>query len=166
MISPLWKVVLECGSAMCLVAGGYLFLLLRVWPRVFLKRYPEEIRQAIAPLSPRERLVGFAVSIPFLIALIAFPTWASFRLITETGANFGDTFLAAYGTWMVFNLFDWLVLDELVIGRARPSWLVLPGAEHIPLTFNHSEHAIAFVKGSVGGAALSVIIALTAPLLL
>jgi len=166
MISPLWQVVLACGSAMCLMAGGYIFLLLRFWPRVFLKRYPEVIRKAVEPLSPRERLVGITVSVPFFIALIAFPVWASYRIVVETNASFIDTFLAAYGTWMAFNLFDWLVLDELVVGYGRPSWLILPGTEHIPLTFNHSEHALAFVKGTLGGAILSVIIAYTVPLLL
>lgn len=161
MTSPFWQVVLEVGGVMCLIAGGYLLLLLRIWPRVFLRRYPENIRQAVEPLSPRERSIGFAVSLPFIVALLAFPTWAGSRIAIDSNSGFGDIYWASYATWMIFNIFDWLVLDELVIGLGRPSWLVLPGTAHIPLTFDHSEHAIAFAKGSLGGAVLSFLIAIT-----
>src|SRR5262245_9455862 len=111
MATPLTQIVLECSAAMCVVAGAYLLLLLRVWPRVFLRRYPEEVRKAVPPLSPRERIVGIVVSVPFLIALLAFPIWAGYRATTDSDANYGETFLLAYLTWSSFNLFDWLVLD-------------------------------------------------------
>jgi hypothetical protein len=159
MTPQLTRIVLECGGAMCLTAGGYLLLLLRTWPRIFLRRYPAEVRKVVPPLSQRERSIGLAVSIPFLLSLLAFPAWASFRIAQASAAGYGEMFLAAYLTWTLFNLFDWLVLDELVIGVGRPSWLVLKGAEHVPLTFDHAEHAIAFLKGAVGGAVLSALIA-------
>jgi hypothetical protein len=144
---------------MCLVAGGYLLLLLRLWPRVFLRRYPEAVRKGVPPLSSRERTIGFVVTIPFLLSLLAFPAWASFRMARDSTAGYAGLFLAAYLTWTAFNLFDWLVLDELVIGLGRPSWLVLKGAEHVPMTFDHVEHAIAFAKGAVGGVIVSAAVA-------
>jgi len=47
----------------------------------------------------------------------------------------------------------------LVIGLGRPSWLVLKGAEHVPMMFDHAEHAIAFAKGAVGGVIVSTAVA-------
>jgi hypothetical protein len=69
-------------------------------------------------------------------------------------------FVAAYSVWMMFNLCDWLVLDEICIGLLKPRWLVLPGAEHIPLRFDHAQHARDFAKGAAGGAVISVLVAL------
>jgi len=158
-MTQLWRVVVDCGIAMSLISGGYLLLLLRIWPRVFIKRFPIEIQNAVAPLSPRERVFGFAASVPLLVSLIAFPAWASIRMAANLDAEFSILFWAAFLTWMAFNLFDWLVLDELVIGIGRPSWLVLKGAEQIPLTFNHKEHALAFLNGTIAGVVLSMIIA-------
>ena len=150
MDATFWHVVLETSAVICVSAGGWLLLLLRLWPRIFLKRYPVEVRQAVAPLSYTERLFGFFVSLPFLVFLIGVPVWASYR-IAGPDTTFLQLFLAAYLTWTAFNLFDWLILDEYLIGVLRPSWLVLKGAEQIALRFDHSEHALAFVKGAVGG---------------
>jgi len=151
-------VVLECGLAMCLLAGGYLASLLRIWPRVFLRRYPKNVQDAVEPLSSEERKLGFLVSTPFLLCLVGFPTWASYR-VSSSEFTYVDLFLAAYLTWTIFNFFDWLVLDEFLVGYLRPSWLVLAGAEDIPLTFDHKEHALAFVKGALGGLVLCGLIA-------
>lgn len=161
MNSPsLLKVAFECGLVMCLISGGYLTLVLRLWPRVFLRRYPIAIRNAVEPLTTRERKLGFVLTAPFLISLIGSPAWASYRVLSSD-STYTDLFLAAYLTWTVFNFFDWLVLDEFVVGYLRPSWLVLPGTEHIPLFFDHKEHAIAFVKGAIGGLVLCGLIAAT-----
>lgn len=144
---------------MCLMAGGYLLLLLRLWPRVFLRRFPEEVRNAVPPLTSRERGLGFAVTLPLLIMLLGFPVWIAAHLHGLGVSGFGVLFTASFAVWMMFNLFDWLILDELVVGRLRPSWLVLPGAEQVPLRFDRAEHARSFVKGSVGGVIICALIA-------
>jgi hypothetical protein len=157
-----WIVTLEIGGLFCLFAGGWLMLVLRLWPRVFLRRYPEEIRAAVSPLSAKERMLGWVIGLPFFAMLVGFPTWAARAMdASHAGdAMFLTLFTAAFTVWMMFNLFDWLVLDELWIGRLRPRWLVLPGTEHIPMSFHHAEHAVAFVKGTIGGAAVAAVVAL------
>lgn len=166
MSGSFWIVVIECGALICVFAGAYLILLLRVWPRVFLRRYPKEIQKAVAPLNPRERAIGSVISLPFILCLLGFPLWASYRVASEGDTSFLHLFFASYLTWMIFNFFDWLVLDEFLIGFIQPSWLILPGTEGIPFTFNHSEHAMAFLKGSIGGVILSLLSAGVVPILL
>lgn len=155
--------VLLTGGAMCLTAGGYLLLLLRLWPRVFLRRFPDEVRAAVAPLSATERLLGTIATLPLLAMLLGFPAWIALRLQEQAGANvgFGTLFAASYTVWMLFNLFDWLILDELVVGVLRPRWLVLKGAEHVPFRFDRAAHARSFLNGAMGGAVVcGVIVAL------
>jgi hypothetical protein len=159
MSTAFWRVIFECGGAMCIVAGAYLLLLLRTWPRVFLRRYPDAVQKAVPPLSKRERALGFVVSLPFLVSLLAFPAWASYRIAGEANAEYSGMFLAAFFTWMMFNLFDLIVVDEFVIGVLRPSWLILKGAEQVPMAFDHTEHAVAFVKGTLGGIVVSALVA-------
>lgn len=152
-----WLHIGRAAGAFCLIAGGWLLLILRVWPRLFLRRYPAHLRAVVEPLSKRERLLGLLVGLPLLALLIGFPAWTAAGVDQrhDGNASFPDLFLAAFFTWTAFNLFDWLVLDELLIGLCRPRWLVLKGAEHIPITFSHREHAFAFLKGTVGGAAIA-----------
>lgn len=153
--------VLKTGSTMCLLAGGYLLLLLRVWPRGFLRRFPDEVRAAVPPLSPRERILGTLISLPLLLMLLGFPAATAWAFRSGYGfEGFMAPFFGAYAVWMLFNLFDWLVLDELLLGVLRPGWLVLKGAEHVPLRFDRVGHAVSFLRGSVGGAVVCAVIAL------
>ena len=154
--------VLQTGGAMCVAAGGYLVLLLRVWPRVFLRRFPEGVRAIVPPLSTRERVLGALVSFPLFAMLLGFPALTAWGLRMEFGAEgFMSLFFGAYSVWMLFNLFDWLILDELLLGVIRPRWLALEGAEHVPLRFERIEHARSFLRGSLGGGIVCAVIALT-----
>ena len=156
-----WQFILLTGGAMCAAAGGYLLLVLRLWPRVFLRRYPEEVRSAVEPLSPVERALGFIVGLPLLAMLIGFPAGAALHMDTVWNgqAGFLTLFAGAYTVWTLFNLFDWLVLDELLIGVWRPEWLILKGAEDVPLRFDRAEHFRSFLNGSIGGALVCAVIA-------
>jgi len=160
-----WLHIGKIGGLFCLAAGGWLMFLLRLWPRIFLRHFPEDVRATVPPLSARERRLGMLVALPFFVMLLAFPVWAAVGVAANHagGASFVDSFLAAFAAWMMFNLFDWWVLDEFCIGVLRPRWLVLRGAEHIPMRFDHREHAVGFLKGTIGG---SVIAAVTAGVLL
>lgn len=149
------------ACAFCICAGGWLLLVLRVWPRLFWRRYPPTWRAVVAPLSTSEQLLGVFVGLPLFAMLIGFPFWAAVGVyqLHQGVSSILDLFLAAFLTWMAFNLFDWLVLDELLVGMFRPRWLTPKGAEHIPVQFDHREHAIAFLKGTFGGAVIAAVVA-------
>ena len=159
--APDWRVILEYGGWLCLGGGVLLSVLVWTFPRVFLKRFPAEVQAAVAPLSRREKLIGWIAGVPFLVMLVLFPTLASLQVDASQGgeAGFAALFTTAYGVWMVFNLFDWLVLDIALIGWLRPKSLRLKGAEHVGLRFDHRKHAADFVRGSVMGAVLAGVIA-------
>jgi len=159
MSLPDWDLVLPTGAALCLAAGGYLIALLRLWPRAFLRRFPPEVQASVPPLSARERRLASISSVPLILMLVGFPARAAWQAYGADQATFLTSFCAAYAVWMAFNLVDWLIVDELIIGVLRPSWLILPGAEHVPLHFDHWEHAAAFLKGSVMGAVVAVVTA-------
>lgn len=76
MSESFWTIVIKCSILMCVVAGGYLLLTLRIWPRVFLRRYPEDIQKVVGPLTRRERTVGLAASLLLFISLFGFPSAA------------------------------------------------------------------------------------------
>ena len=112
-------------------------------------------------------MLGALVSIPLFLMLLGFPAWTVWMLSSGYGVEgFWTLFLGAYAVWMMFNLFDWLVLDELLLGYLRPRWLILKGAEHVPLRFDRAAHARSFLNGSVGGAFLCAILVLSVSYLL
>jgi hypothetical protein len=156
-------VALRIGGVGSLVVGAWLLLMLRMSPRFFLRHFPEEVRAVVPPLSPQERRTALLVGSPFLFALVAFPAWAA---VEVNGAHAGDAsvltlVLAAFAAWTMLNLFDWLIVDELILGvasRVRPRWLILAGAEDVPLRIDHAYHAVGFAKGTLGGAVLSLLI--------
>lgn len=152
-----WLHIVTVACAFCMSAGGWLLLVLRVRPRLFWRRFPESVRAVIPQPSRNERLLGVLAGLPLFAMLIGFPVWAAAGVdrLHQGVASLLDLYLAAYLTWMAFNLFDWLVLDELVVGLVRPRWLVPKGAEQIPIPFDHREHAVAFLKGTIAGTVIA-----------
>jgi hypothetical protein len=156
-------VALKIGGLGSLVVGAWLLLMLRVSPRFFLRHFPEEVQAVVPPLSAQERRTAMLFGLPFFAALVAFPAWAA---VEVNGAHAGEAsvltlVLAAFAAWTMMNLFDWLIVDELIVGiatRVRPHWLILPGAEDVPLRIDHTHHAVGFVKGTLGGAVLSLLV--------
>lgn len=153
----------KLGGINCLISGTWLLLILRIYPRLFLRHFPAEVRAVVPPLSTRERRLGLLAGFPFLIALIGFPAWAAYQVKNVGSGDLGvwRLSLIAFVTWSILNLFDWLIIDELILGiahRTRASWLILPGTEAVPLRHDHAYHALGFVKGTIGGAFVSLLI--------
>lgn len=153
---------LRDGVLLSLAASALLMTTLRLNPRLLIKHFPAEMREAVAPLTPRETRIGRLVGL-LLVALLAGGPLAS-TLVMARGADtaFADRAVHAFLVGMVFNLVDWLVLDELWLGVLRPRWAIPPGAEHVPVRFEHGRHARGFATGTVVFAVLALPIALVA----
>lgn len=158
---PDWRMILELSGLLCLAGGGWLAAVLILFPRAFLSRFPAEVQAAVPPLTHREKAVAWIVTIPFLLLLAGLPALAAWRTQAARNgeASPADLFIAACAVWQIFNLFDWLVLDELLIGVFRPRSLRLPGAERIEMRFDRRLHAVEFLKGCLNGAVYAALVA-------
>jgi len=65
-----WQLLLRDGAILAALASIWIMGLLRYNPRLFLRHYPKEIREAATPLTAAERKTGRLVAIPFLAMLV------------------------------------------------------------------------------------------------
>jgi len=155
-----WQIALRDGALLALAASVLVMGTLRINPRLLMRHFPAELRAAVPPLTPRERIVGRLVGLVLIALLVAGP-WIS--TAAAHGANattgFSEAFEHAFAVSMVFNAVDWLVLDEAWLGGLRPAWAMLPGAEAVPFKFNHLQHARGFVVGSILSAVIAGLVA-------
>jgi hypothetical protein len=88
-------------------------------------------------------LLGLLIGAPFTSALI----W---RTATLGSHSFWELFAYAFGVLFIFNLVDLLILDWLIVCWYAPSWVILPGTEHIVPTKPYLHHFKEFLIGTVG----------------
>lgn len=139
---------LRDGAILAVLASAVVMGSLAHNPRLFMRHFPQALRDRLAPLSAEERRVGTVVGLVLIGLLLAGPLASAWAVRGEAG--FGGLFVHAFVVGMVFNLADWLVLDELVIGILRPKWALPPGAtieDFLP--FDHARHARGFATGTV-----------------
>jgi len=135
------------GALLSLVASTYLLVLLRFNPRIFLRHYPNEVRQIVPPKSEKERrmsiLFGLLIGVPLTSALI----W---RTSTLGSHSFWALFAYAFGVLFIFNLVDLLILDWLIVCWIEPRWVILPGTEHMVIPKQYLHHFKGFLVGTAG----------------
>lgn len=133
-------------------------------PRIWINDFPEVIRKAIPPLSAvekRDRLIFVALLFPLIFAL---PLWMLERIEIENGEAlaFLPSYLYLAALLFMFNLFDAVVIDLLIITLWQPKRLQVAGAENAgEVLRDPKHHLIPFAKGlvfvAVVGAMLSAI---------
>lgn len=155
-----WLLVVRDGGILALGACALLAGLLRFNPRLFLRHFPAAVQSALPPKTTTEKRHS-------IIGGIGLLTWTLGVLISSAAAaeahgtaDFLSLAIHTFAVGMVFNLADWLILDELWIGVMRPRWLVPAGLDPATLPFDHAQHFRAFLRGSIIFAALGATIAL------
>lgn len=151
--------LLRDGAVLALIASAWVMSALRYNPRLFLRHYPKEIREAAPPMTDAERKTSKLVGLPFIALLLGFPIYSA---ITFDGSHPEANFLAkavhGFGVSMVFNVVDFVVLDFLWLGALRPRWAMIPGTEAVTFRFNTADN----VRGFFSGTILALIIGLVA----
>lgn len=133
---------------------------LRYNPRLFLRHYPKEIRNAAAPPTEAERNTSKWIGLPFIALLIGLPIYSTILLETaHPDADFPSKTAHAFGVSMVFNVVDFVVLDLLWLGMLRPRWAMIPGTESVTFRFNTSDHLRGLVIGTMMAAIIGLIAA-------
>lgn len=131
--------------------------------RLWMQDFPPAIRSAIPPLSRTEKRQRAVFGLMFMVVTFGLPLWLSGRLEVQYGGAvpFVDMYLYMLGVLLLFNLFDAVVLDVLLITILRPGFVRLPGSDAVANSALRDPrwHLTAFLKGiafcTVGAVLLS-----------
>ena len=155
-----WLAVARDGGILALGACALIAGLLRSNPRLFLRHFPEAVQRALPPkttMEKRQSIIGASALLIWTLSILI----ASAAAAESRGtADFLSLAIHTFAVGMVFNLADWLILDELWIGVMRPPWLVPAGIDPATIPFEHARHFRAFLRGSIMFAVLGAAIAL------
>lgn len=136
-------------------------------PRLWLSDYPKAMQAKVPPLTRSEKQKRWVVFVLFIGAAMGTLYFSIAQLRAQNGGAI--PFLAAYlNTFLVFNifnLFDAVVLDWLILTVMKPKFAVLPGAEGMEYLYHDWRlHVGNYLKGIVFCAVFSLPVAFVATL--
>ena len=151
------QLVLLDGGLLTLVSA--VFIGATIWwkPRLWLQDFPPDLRAALPPKTAEERRLTALVATPWFIVL--------FGGLGATAARFGTAHgypamaLHVYLVWLMFNLFDLLVIDWLGMHLVDPDDPPFEGTAGLAGYRDYRFHAVGFAKGSVMGLGVAAVIA-------
>jgi hypothetical protein len=156
-----WQTALANGSIFSVALGLVILGSLAFNARLWLNDYPKPIRERVAPLSTAEKRDRGIVSMLFLGVLVGGLLFVVAQLRTIEGISFGAAYLHLFVILAMFNLFDAVVIDLLVITLLKPKFVIIPGAEDLVYLFHdYRKHMTDFLKGMVFCAVASLPFAL------
>lgn len=125
--------ILLDGGLLAIVGGIYILAVVAFNPRLILNEgdLPPDILAAVPPKTEKEKRLAFILGTPFLIGIIAVPLVSTLQFRQQAGGDvaFLSLFLHPFFVLMIFNLFDLLVLDLLLLCTITPRFMVVPGTE-------------------------------------
>jgi hypothetical protein len=143
------------GIILSLVLGNIILAALMYNARLFLHDYPKAIQEKVPQLSPGEKRDRTVLTVLFMGTLLA-------GLILETAQlrqmnaglagslSFGAAYLHVFLLLAIFNLYDALVLDLVILTWLKPKCIIPPGAEGIEhLLYDYGKQLRDFLKGIV-----------------
>jgi hypothetical protein len=123
--------ILIDGLLMSLALSVLIFASLRYNPRLWLQDYPKAVRETQPPLTKEEKRARLVMALPFMLLMLGIPFWSTYQLRIANGGTLD--FLTAYlNTFLVlniFNLFDAVVIDYLILSVMKPKFAFIPGTE-------------------------------------
>jgi hypothetical protein len=163
----LWLNILVHGTIFAVILTLFLLAVMMGFsPRVWaFSDYPETITGQVNPQTKRERRIALVVYIPFLLIGIGYPLFSTYILKAFYGGviPFLDAFVNVFAVWLFGFKADLLILDWLIVGTITPSWVMIPGTEHMKMK-EYKEfrmyHARGHLKGLIALTGLSIILAL------
>src|SRR5260221_3743226 len=123
-------------------------------PRIMLNDYPPQIKEKLAPLTKLEKRQLAVTGLLFYAFLVAVIFYSTRLLVARHGREglFLPAFLNTYLISEIFNLFDLLVLDYLLLTVVKPRFLFIPGVEEMGQYNTFRFHFAGFLKGLIIGA--------------
>jgi hypothetical protein len=161
MNSELLQHSLFYGAILSLVMSVTFLTLMVMKPEVWVGDYPPDIKEKFGPMSAQAQKLKKIVGLPVLLLIFGTIGWAMVNWVSTHAApmTFIEAFLSSFLILTLFNLVDLLILDWLVFVTIQPRLIILPGTEGMAGYKDYAFHFYAFLKGVMGSAVASAIIA-------
>ncbi|MBI1279954.1 MAG: hypothetical protein GC179_17640 [Anaerolineaceae bacterium] len=167
MFSIVLQRVLIDGLLLSVLLGVLVMSSLKYNARLWLQDYPKEVQAKVPPISKQEKMQQRILMLPFLLLTLGIP----YLSVTIAKASFGgvisfpQAYLVVTGVLQVFNLFDAVVLDYLILTVIKPRFALIPGTTWEEYSMADMRFQLRnFVKGIVICAVISLPIALVGSL--
>lgn len=132
-------------------------------PRLWLQDYPPAIIARVPPMTALEKRQRLVVALLFVAVgfVVLFNSLNRFHAENNGTPTLLAVFLHTYSVLLVFNLFDMMILDYLLLTIIRPQFAMIPGSERVDEGSLHLYwfHFNNFLKGLVICAVISAVIA-------
>lgn len=151
--------ILVDGLILCLGLGVVVLGSLYFNPRLWLQDYPAPMRAKVPPLTRREKQAQLIVTVLFIAAAVGALAYAGSRLLAANGGavSFLTAYLHVFFVLNLFNLFDAVVIDFLLIAKLKPGFVLLPGTEGMEYLYEDwGMHWRNYVKGIIVCAILTL----------
>jgi hypothetical protein len=153
------RAILVDGTVLSAALTAVILVSLLYNPRLWINDAPPRVRMLAPPLTLVERRGRAIAGLLLLLTFVAVTMWSAARLLTRYGAtlSLGTTLGHFVGMFFLFNLFDLIVIDWLVLLVIRPKMLRLsvPGLSYEETVGNYAHHFRGFIIGlgfvTVGG---------------
>ncbi len=155
--------ILIDGSILTAIVAPVAVLTLYFNPRLALSDYPRDVRAAVPPRTRKELGQGVLIALVLIPLAIAIPLYSVYLVKQQIADAFAYwmAFVTIFGEYLLFSLFDLVVLDILMFHTWTPKFVVIPGTEGMSGYKNWRPHAVAqLTKGTTIIVVVSAILAL------
>lgn len=150
------SLLLMDGTILTIIFTAFILTSFLWKPRIWLHDFPADIQEMATPKTDEEKRQTILFAIPFFIVLFGGLGLAAYRYGNANG--FLWMTIHIYLIWQIVNVFDLIVLDwggMLFIDPQNPP---IPGTEGAKGYRDFAFHFFAFLKGSVMGLVLVLIV--------
>jgi hypothetical protein len=140
------------GAVVCAALGLVIVGSLAYNPRLWVNDLPPRVRVLVPPLTAGERRDRYVLAALFLLTIVATTTWSAARLMARHGEtlSFATAFAHFLAVFFLFNLFDLIVIDWLMLLVLQPAFLrrlSVPGLTYEETVGGYGYHFRGFLKG-------------------
>lgn len=161
MLNIVFQRIVIDGLLLSLALGVLIMLSLKYNPRLWIQDYPKYIQAKVPPINAQEKRQQRLMMLPFLLLAFGVPYVSVVLAKAASGGtiSFPMAYATAAGVMQVFNLFDAVVLDYLILTVLKPRFALLPGTTWDEYPVDIAFQVRNFIKGIVICAVISLPIA-------
>lgn len=142
------------GLVFSVVFGGMVTLMEVINPRLQLHNYPPDIQKEAPPKTKEERKKFRLMAVPMSFFLIIFLIGTVIEAYQAKAVGYFTLLLHYLIIFLVWNVFDMVIMDWVIFCTITPKFLVIPGTEGNPAYKNYKFH----INGCFGKGLLIAII--------
>jgi hypothetical protein len=125
-----------------------LYVTFKFVPHALVHNYPKEL-QELAGIPAKSKRLTTIVSLLVWAVIIGYYLFAVLWTFRFQAGGFFDMVVFSFIVFMVWNIFDLVIMDWLLFCTVQPSVMVLKGTKGHPAYKDYKFHFIGFLKGIV-----------------